>query len=153
MATCKDCLGYEICKSNRTLDYSNYLGCVNVEGNCKFFIQSSTSTDYISRSRLLRDPYFQEGRYPESPLLRMAIREQPAVHVVPINYVLSNFPKMTANTPTVTNGDKIRAMTDEELAVVIMCPHESEQTLCTRPEDCLSCCIEWLKQPAEVAHE
>lgn len=48
-----------------------------------------------------------------------------------------------------TNADRIRAMSDEELAVVIMCPHESEQTLCTRPEDCLSCCIEWLKQPAK----
>ena len=34
--------------------------------------------DLISRRRLLRDPYFQEGRYPESHLLRMAINEQPA---------------------------------------------------------------------------
>lgn len=42
-------------------------------------------TDLISRSRLLRDPYFIEDRFPESHLLRMAIREQravPAVRVV-----------------------------------------------------------------------
>lgn len=37
--------------------------------------------DLIDRGRLLRDPYFQEGRYPESNLLRMAIMEQPAVDV------------------------------------------------------------------------
>lgn len=35
--------------------------------------------DLISRDRLLRDTYFQEDRYPESHLLRMAIGEQPAV--------------------------------------------------------------------------
>lgn len=41
--------------------------------------------DLISRSRLLRDIYFQEGRYPESHLLRMAINEQPAVDAVKVN--------------------------------------------------------------------
>lgn len=35
--------------------------------------------DLISRSRLLRDPYFREDRYPVSHHLRMAIMEQPAV--------------------------------------------------------------------------
>ena len=40
--------------------------------------------DLIDRGRLLRDPYFQEGRYPESPLLRMAIREQPTVDAVEV---------------------------------------------------------------------
>jgi len=40
--------------------------------------------EYISRNRLLRDPYFQEGRYPESHLLRMAIMEQPAANVAPV---------------------------------------------------------------------
>lgn len=38
--------------------------------------------DLISRKRLLRDIYFQEGRYPETPLMRMAIREQPRVDAV-----------------------------------------------------------------------
>ena len=40
--------------------------------------------DLISRDRLLRDTYFQEDRYPESHLLRMAIGEQPAVDAVPV---------------------------------------------------------------------
>lgn len=35
--------------------------------------------DLISRSALLRDPYFQEDRYPGSHLMRMAVREQRAV--------------------------------------------------------------------------
>lgn len=40
--------------------------------------------EYIERGRLLRDPYFQEDRYPESHLLRMAIINQPAADVVPV---------------------------------------------------------------------
>ena len=40
--------------------------------------------DYIERGRLLRDPYFQEDRYPESHLLRMAIMNQPAANVAPV---------------------------------------------------------------------
>lgn len=40
--------------------------------------------DLIDRRRLLRDTYFQEGRYPESGLLRMAIREQPRVDAVEV---------------------------------------------------------------------
>lgn len=39
--------------------------------------------DLISRSRLLRDPYFREDRYPVSHHLRMAIMEQPAVDAGP----------------------------------------------------------------------
>lgn len=35
--------------------------------------------DLISRSALLRDPYFQEDRFPESHLLRMAIKEAHAI--------------------------------------------------------------------------
>lgn len=40
--------------------------------------------DLISRKRLLRDIYFQEGRYPETPLMRMAVREQPAIDAAPV---------------------------------------------------------------------
>ncbi|MBQ3215779.1 MAG: hypothetical protein IJB11_06660 [Oscillospiraceae bacterium] len=40
--------------------------------------------DLIDRGRLLRDPYFQEDRYPESHLLRMAIKEQPTVDAVEV---------------------------------------------------------------------
>ncbi len=51
--------------------------------------------------------------------------------------------------PPKTNADKIRAMTDEELAVVIMCPWGTEPDLCCTKGTCLDCCLEWLKQPAE----
>lgn len=40
--------------------------------------------ELIDRGKLLRDPYFQEDRYPESHLLRMAIREQPTVDAVEV---------------------------------------------------------------------
>ena len=43
-----------------------------------------------------------------------------------------------------TNGDRIRVMKDEELAEIIMCPHDME---CDNPEQsCISCCLEWLKE-------
>ena len=43
-----------------------------------------------------------------------------------------------------TNGDRIRAMKDEELAEVIMCPHDME---CHEEgKSCVSCCLEWLKE-------
>lgn len=38
----------------------------------------------IDANRLLRDPYFQEDRYPESHLLRMAINEQRTVDAVEV---------------------------------------------------------------------
>lgn len=55
-----------------------------------------------------------------------------------------------------TNGDKIRAMTDEELAVVIAWPYLasppwcSEHTTCPYisedPTPCDKCALDWLKQ-------
>ena len=58
-----------------------------------------------------------------------------------------------------TNGDRIRAMTDEELAklftqtVVDGCPPDMDWT-CKKDEEgwdaCDSCWLKWLKQPAEV---
>ena len=47
-----------------------------------------------------------------------------------------------------TNGDRIRAMTDEELAKVVVCPHkicESEML------NCGVCILKWLKQEVEDA--
>ena len=38
----------------------------------------------IDANRLLRDPYFQENRWPESGLIRMAIGEQPTVDAVEV---------------------------------------------------------------------
>lgn len=47
-----------------------------------------------------------------------------------------------------TNADRIRAMSDEELADVVVCPHTGNWDLCR--DDCKKCRLEWLKQPAEV---
>lgn len=48
----------------------------------------------------------------------------------------------------ITNADKIRSMTDEELARVMdmVCPPD---TACNDGQQCIKCWIEWLKQPAE----
>lgn len=48
-----------------------------------------------------------------------------------------------------TNADRIRAMSDEDLAAEIMCPYDMEAGMCTKPSDCLSCCLEWLRQPVQ----
>ena len=55
-----------------------------------------------------------------------------------------------------TNGDKIRAMTDEELAEVLRegCPDEVDDTYNTgtcilpKPEECVACWIKFLKKEA-----
>ena len=52
------------------------------------------------------------------------------------------------HTKPMTNADYIRSMTDEELAVLIMCPHEIDPDHCCEPNEyCTACCLEWLKQP------
>lgn len=47
-----------------------------------------------------------------------------------------------------TNADRIRSMSDEELAKILgnkcICPPTSE---CV---DCVDCWLEWLQQPAEI---
>jgi len=49
-----------------------------------------------------------------------------------------------------TNGDKIRAMTDDELAEVIMCPTDAGLSLLECPKrNCVDCCKDWLRQEAE----
>ena len=48
-----------------------------------------------------------------------------------------------------TNADRIRAMSDEELAVVIMCPYDMEHPLCIQSPKCVDCCLKWLQHPAE----
>lgn len=56
-----------------------------------------------------------------------------------------------------TNGDKIRAMTDKELAAFIMRPEEGTGGLCAGKEVsnitdalCRACCLAWLQAPAKV---
>ena len=47
-----------------------------------------------------------------------------------------------------TNADRIRAMSDEELANMVVCPHvKTNWDRCK--DDCFACRLEWLKQPAE----
>jgi hypothetical protein len=52
-----------------------------------------------------------------------------------------------------TNADHIRAMTDEELAEIIMCPHDMNTwpfTCVKKPrgaKNCTMCVLDWLKQP------
>ena len=51
-----------------------------------------------------------------------------------------------------TNGDKIRAMSDKELAKIIQaCPYNRNDYYepCYSDEDCFSCFLEWLRKPAE----
>ena len=56
-----------------------------------------------------------------------------------------------------TNGDKMRSMTDEELAVVIMCPYDGESLKsmpCTSQElmaaeKCIACSKAWLSREAK----
>lgn len=68
--------------------------------------------------------------------------------------------------PAMTNGDRIRAMTDEELAKVMVATYVDEQIhYCQNKQECIDamdrgdvdfdekcigCFVEWLRQPAEV---
>ena len=57
--------------------------------------------------------------------------------------------------PPPTNADHIRAMSDEELAITIMCPNEMgmAEMPCDHSDDksCYECLLKWLQQPAEEA--
>lgn len=50
-----------------------------------------------------------------------------------------------------TNADLIRGMSDEELAVTLMCPNEMgmAEIPCDRGDDknCCACLLDWLRQP------
>ena len=48
-----------------------------------------------------------------------------------------------------TNAQRIRNMTDEELAEIIVCPFDTDPSVCSYKGTCLDCCLEWLKQPVE----
>ena len=55
------------------------------------------------------------------------------------------------NPKPMTNADKIRAMSDEELAEVIACPKGlfARMDCFDDNRDCKHCALEWLQQPAE----
>lgn len=47
-----------------------------------------------------------------------------------------------------TNGDRIRSMTDEELAINIPCPYYTDVDHCNLPAtSCFNCRLKWLKLP------
>ena len=49
-----------------------------------------------------------------------------------------------------TNGDKIRKMTDEELVAFMICPYGFEaDDFCVNDEDCNDCVKGWLESEAE----
>ena len=56
-----------------------------------------------------------------------------------------------------TNADRIRAMSDQELAVVIMCPMEIEDknAACDKglAYSCVECSLQWLQEPAKEVKE
>lgn len=49
----------------------------------------------------------------------------------------------------ITNADRIRAMTDEELVNVVPCPLGFSRLLCPFDRTCGYCKKKWLKKPAE----
>lgn len=56
-----------------------------------------------------------------------------------------------AYVPVITNADRIRSLSDEELAKILgdkcICPPAGE---CAKMSgDCAACWLEWLQQPAE----
>lgn len=61
------------------------------------------------------------------------------------------------DTPYITNGDRIRAMSDEELVMVIwkslcgFCPHNGEGNYCNKmtAKTCIEVSLEWLKKEVE----
>lgn len=50
-----------------------------------------------------------------------------------------------------TNGDRIRSLTDEELASVVMCPADItlRDTECDQHNNCMECTLDWLQRESE----
>lgn len=55
------------------------------------------------------------------------------------------------NYAPMTNADRIRNMTDEELAMAIMCPAEftGSDKVCDFSHDCKDCTLAWLQKESE----
>lgn len=48
-----------------------------------------------------------------------------------------------------TNADRIRAMSDKELAFAIMCPRDMGADITTCADTCMECSLRWLQEPAK----
>ena len=69
------------------------------------------------------------------------------------NWLSECFEIVDKDTNVLTNADRIRAMSDEELAKVpakfgYSCVFPQKE--CSESDTCEKCLLEWLKQPAEV---
>lgn len=53
-------------------------------------------------------------------------------------------------TKPITNADRIRAMTDEELAGIVLCPMLAD---CVSDLTCRVCILRWLRSPVESEGE
>lgn len=58
-------------------------------------------------------------------------------------------PSMKDRYEPLANADRIRAMGNEELAKIIMCPYDNGHNSCVPGSNCLDCCLKWLQQPCE----
>lgn len=60
-------------------------------------------------------------------------------------------PEGYAVTRKKTNADRIRSMTDEELASVVMCPTDITgcNTVCVQHNNCNECTLDWLQRESE----
>ena len=64
------------------------------------------------------------------------------------DHLIANGVVISKMETTTTNADRIRAMSDDDLAYWIMCPYDS--VYCNGIEhNCVECTKEWLQQPAE----
>ena len=61
---------------------------------------------------------------------------------------MENKPEKCATCKPLTNGDKIRGMTDEELVDVIHCPLVAVDG-CHTGKSCALCILRWLRSPVE----
>ena len=52
-----------------------------------------------------------------------------------------------------TNGDAIRAMTDEALVDVIECPFGIDADICFPQKSCAVCMLKWLRTPTEESEK
>lgn len=61
--------------------------------------------------------------------------------------------RLIDHTKPMTNGDRIRAMTDREIAEWLSCPAVVEGKRCFYPgpreKMCLDCCFDWLREPVK----
>lgn len=92
------------------------------------------------------DSWFEENWCEEPREEEMALIEAIKENVK--QYIKQEMEWLRKEQKTQTNADKIRSMTDEELAraMDMVCPPD---TACNDGQQCIKCWIDWLKQPAK----